>query len=464
MSQDRETGAPVQSGTRPPSIRSNSLARLLSNGARLAVGLVSATVTARWLGPADKGTLSSLLFVGILLTYGSSLGLGDAAVVLRGQRFTSLQNAISTSLVPALCASLVGVAVLWIVAIAAEWSAIYPAVLVGSFLIPVSVLAYVLTAFENARERLVFTSAVSATRVVIETGAVLILVATLGLGILGGVLAALLGALTSLVLVSISLGTSGYSLRPKIDRAYLQRALRFGLVNEGAFLLAATSERLDLLIVYAITTERSAGIYAVALTLSSVAAYAPTALTAAAFPRLALLDRNEASLLTARIARLTVAAGGLTAIALALCSHVLIPSLFGDEFESSVAPTLILLLNAVPASLLWALTRAASAQGSPRAYWISYGTNLAAMVALDLLLIPSYGAVGAALGSLIATLGGLAVCLVSYSRQPGAMPLRSFIPSLNEVQEMRELMRWIISRERSQPRSEPDESGSSRLG
>src|SRR5437773_1473155 len=81
-----------------PSLRVNSLARLVLEGGRLASGFVSAAITARWLGPAGKGTLSALLFIAALLSYGSTMGLGEAVTVMIGRAETNLDRSVSRSL------------------------------------------------------------------------------------------------------------------------------------------------------------------------------------------------------------------------------------------------------------------------------------------------------------------------------------------------------------------------------
>src|SRR5215218_8856337 len=68
-------------GTVPPSLAVNSVSRLTADVVGLVLAMVAAVVTARWLGPAGKGVLSTLTFLAGLFVVACTAGLGDAAVV-----------------------------------------------------------------------------------------------------------------------------------------------------------------------------------------------------------------------------------------------------------------------------------------------------------------------------------------------------------------------------------------------
>lgn len=426
-----------------PSVRRNSIARLVSDGSRLVVGLVAASITARWLGPAGKGTLSTLLYISVLLTYASSLGLADAAIVMKGKG-VPLQRAISASVLPVMFAACGAVVVLWGVAIIAEWRPIYPAVAIASLLIISGSFLYLFIGFQDASQDMVLTSAVSVVRIVLEAIGLLIFIVAFGLDIFGGILAAFIAASIALGLLYRSLRSFGFSLRPHADWSYLRAALRFGAVNEGAFLLVALSERLDLLIVYALANEREAGIYAIALTIGGIVSYAPAALTNAAFPRMAHLPDADALALTARVTRLTVTVSLLGAVAGFLTIPFIIPLLFGPDFSPSVRPTLILLINAILWSAGWSLARATAAQGHSHVYIAAFGAHVATMVALDVLLIGRYGASGAAVGAVGGSTVGLVVCLAWYVRWSGIETLRTFVPTPRDVKDVLEFPQTIL--------------------
>jgi O-antigen/teichoic acid export membrane protein len=403
-------------------------------GTKTVLGFATAVMTARWLGPAGKGTLSSLLFLAAILTYVSSLGLGDAAVVLTKGRMEDLRIAAGSTIPFILCVSILASATFWIVGDIADWK-ITHSLIAASVLLPLLTLAYVVTAFHNAQEHLVLTSRAIIITSVLEAVGLIVLIGILGLGILGGVLAAIAGAIGGLLVMLPSLARAGVSLRPRIDASYLRRAFRFGVVNESAYLLLALTQRLDMLLVYAIGGEAPAGRYAVSLSLSQVTLYAAGAVVFASYPRLASLSAEESLRLTTRLARLNGTATLLICIPVAAVIPVVIHFFFGPAYVAAIPATLILLLSAYPSSLQWLLCRSASARGRPWIYFRSFGATLILMVVLDSILVPRVGTTGAAIGFVLATLAGLMIVLVWYRRHEG-LKLRDLLPRMGDVAEL----------------------------
>jgi O-antigen/teichoic acid export membrane protein len=259
---------------------------------------------------------------------------------------------------------------------------------------------------------------------IVEIGVGLVLLVLLmvvfDLRILGGVLAAVGGSLASVILYAASLRSAGYSLKPVWDRGYLLAGLRMGVVLEVTYLLMILAQRLDLLLVYTLSDEASAGLYSVALTIGQIAAYAAGSLIAATFPRLANTPADRSAPLIFRSSRLCLAAATTSAVLLAAMIPWLIPFAFGDAFGGAVRPTLILLIGGTVWSEQWLLARAAAAKGRSLVSLGSLGATVASMLVLDALLIPAHGIVGAAIGSVIANVCGLIVGLWWFRREIGA--------------------------------------------
>lgn len=440
-----EQPASISADTELPrrtTIRRNSLARLMAIGTKTALGFATAVLTARWLGPSGKGTLSTLLFLTAILTYVSSLGLGDAAVVLTRGRVDDLRVAAATTTPFIFLASVAASATFWIVGIFATWTGIKSSLIAASVLLPLLTLVYVVTAFHNAQEHLVLTSRATVINSVFEAAALVLFIVVLNLGILGGILAAIAGAIAALVVLIPPLSRAGISLRPSFHRNYLARALRFGAVNESAFLLVALSQRLDMLIVYAIAGEAPAGRYAIALSVSQLTSYGAGAVIFAAFPRLASLSPDDSLQLTTRLARLTGTATILSCILTAAITPILIPLFFGPGFRAAVPPALILLLGALPWSLQRLLCLSASAQERPWIYFRSFGSSLIMMVVLDLILVPRIGTTGAAIGFVLATIFGSAICVDWYRRHRG-LRVRDLIPRSGDAREVAGIIRTL---------------------
>lgn len=428
-----------------PSLRRNATARLIANGSRTVIGLVTATITARALGPSGKGTLSTLLFITVVLSYVCSMGLGHSSVVLAGRQRASRSELLAVSLAPTLVASVLGVAALWLVAWVADWRGIAPAVTVASGLVVVSTVSYLLGFFHLSLERLVWTSVVAVVQLAVDLAGLVLFVVVLDLGVLGGVLASFIAVTTSAGLLWISLGSKGFSFVPRWDAELLRKAILMGILLEASVVLGALAQRVDLVLVYSLVDEAAAGRYAVALTLGQLSGYAAGALVTAVFPRLANFEPTEAAALTLRASRTSLALVLLSGILLAPAIPILVPMMFGGEFSDAIGPALLLLLGAVPFSVQGVLTRAAAALGSPSIPFLSYGTTLVTMILLDFLLIPWAGTIGAAAASVAASASGLAICLLWFRRRfPGT--LRDLLPRQGDFVEVISFLGHLLKR------------------
>jgi O-antigen/teichoic acid export membrane protein len=101
----------------------------------------------------------------------------------------------------------------------------------------------------------------------------------------------------------------------------------------------------------------------------------------------------------------------------ALLGPVLLPLVFGAAFDDSVTPFLWLLPGALGFAAIVVFSNALVAGSSPG--WSSAGplVSLVVGIALDLILIPRFGATGAAAAASAAFLAGGLVSLVAFRRR-----------------------------------------------
>lgn len=417
---------------RPPSLIRSSAARFLADAAGVTSSLVASIITARALGPDGKGLFSTLTFLTAMVVHVFSAGLGDAAIVFVGQKKATLQQALSSTLGASLCSAVVGMVVLWVgclVAFSDDWADIRNAAVISCLGLPVFLCAYQLSYLLSAQERIPASSAVIAIMNTCTTFGLAVFVAGLGLFITGGALAGAVGAASGLILAATLIRRSGLSLRPSWDSRYLAGALRYGPAIAASNLVSIMLQRADLLLVYALAGSRAAGHYSVGLTIGSLVALLPLAISNATFPRIAKLPDEEATELMVRTCRLGIAAAAVGAVLMLVVTPVLVPLLFGRKFLPAVGPTLILVPSGLIWSAQWLLSRAWAARGRPSLLMTSFGASLAVMVPLDLLAIPRLGLVGAAIVSLVAPAIGLAICFRTYRRWSGwPYPTMAFAP------------------------------------
>lgn len=445
MSAPVSTEAPVVTEpVRSSTLFGGSFMRFASDCSGVVLGTVSAIITARVLGPAGKGTLAALTFVTILVIQCCTLGLGDAAVVRIGQAKASAQEALSSSLLLVLVASLAGAGIVLaysVLQLPVRDAGIWSAVGVACLTVVIASVGQLLIFMVYAHQRIIAASMLALVMSTTTTLAVVVFCVVFHLQVLGGALASLIAAALGFAVAARILSRHALSLRPRFSAAYLHPALRFGLRVQVANVLAYSSARVDLLLVYALATHRVAGLYSVALTLGTITGFVAIAFSYASFPRMASMPEAEALELTAEMARLAALLGAVLAAVLTMGLSTIIGVLLGSAYDGAFVPGVVLLLGNVLWGVQWLLSRALAARGDPGLLMRSFLANLVTMLALDLILIPVAGAIGAAVGALVAPAVGLALCLLAYRRR--GVPPASFVPRVSDGRRLWDFVRQL---------------------
>jgi O-antigen/teichoic acid export membrane protein len=437
---DTAPGSPPELGVVPdpnaqlrqPSLTRNSAARFLADIAGLVFGVISGVITARGLGPTGKGLFSTLTLLASILMWVCCMGLGDAAIVMVGQKRATIQQALSVTITAGLCLSCLGAALLWgsaILAFENDWGEVRTAAIIACGALPISVLGTQLGFLLSAQERVVAHSAVAATTAVMTSVGLILFIGLIPLSIAGGIVANLVGAGAGLGLAWWCLRRSGLSFRPRFDRGYLFPALRYGMSVAVSYVVTLMFLRVDLLLTYSLAGPRAAGHYSVALALSGLVSLLPVAISSGTFPRLTAVDEVRAQQLVAQASRYGVAAALTAGLILLAAVPVGVPVLFGRAFAPAVGPALILLVSSILWSSQWVLSRAHAARGQPGLLLGSFLLGLVVMCGMDFFLIPRFGITGTALAAVAGPAFGLLLCLFSYHRSPSwTLPLSAYFP------------------------------------
>lgn len=250
-------------------------------------------------------------------------------------------------------------------------------------------------------------------------------------------------ALTSLVLFWYAARRlSGFG-RP--DLALARRSLAFGLRSHAGRIMLLGNYRLDQWLLGAISGSRQLGLYSIAVSWAEVLFYLPTALAAVQRPDLVRAARENASRHAAAVFRAAVILTALLAAGLIVAAPILCVTVFGEEFRGSIDDLRVLALGAFGVVALKQLGNALTAQRRPTLASIAIGVGFISTVALDLLLIPRYGGLGAALASTLSYLaGGLAVVVI-FSRALRISPL-ALVPRMADVAGLLRILRDLARR------------------
>jgi parallel beta-helix repeat protein len=198
----------------------------------------------------------------------------------------------------------------------------------------------------------------------------------------------------------------------------------YGVRAQVGGVLLLLNLRLDFAVLGLLTGPSVVGVYAIASKFAELLRLVSLALTYVLYPSYARAGpaaaARRARALAPRAAAVTLAA----ALPLAAVAGLLLPALYGPAFAAAVTPTRILLLGLAPEGAAAVATAFLYGVGRPGLNSMAMGAGVAVTVALDLALIPSLGASGAAWASTAAYLTSTAMLLVWFRRTADPRPAR----------------------------------------
>ncbi len=207
--------------------------------------------------------------------------------------------------------------------------------------------------------------------------------------------------------------------RPRVvaagARAFAVLLPGFGAVS----LLSALEYQIDVILLSLLRSPAEVGIYSSAATIMYIAALAPQAYRAAIFPefvRLRERPRELAQAVRRAVSRMTGLGLALGLAGALLAPHV-IPLIFGEKFALAVPVIRVLIWNIVFMCANVPLVRYLMATGRERDVWRALLTSALLNTAANLLLIPPYGALGAAVARLASSAVFTAIVGVLARRQ-----------------------------------------------
>jgi O-antigen/teichoic acid export membrane protein len=391
----------------PPRMRFVSVVwRLTSANALIAVlALVTSPILARALGPSGRGELAAIFTVLTLAPWITDLGL--TAYLTRERARGEDAGLLLGSVMPlAVAGSVIGVAAAIPVAhlLGQGREDVIFFLEIGLLTLPVGVFIGTLYGLLVGEERW---------RVIVGArvlNAALPAAAIVGLSLVGAVT---VPHVAIAYLVTTIVGNAPYLLalrrsRPwKFRRKVSVEALAFGVKSWLATVAITANARLDQLFMAGLVSSTQLGLYALAVTLSSVSSSLVGAVSNAVFPRIAL---GEAQL-GARACRLSMAMVLVFNLLIGASSPFLVPVVFGADFSGAVPMLLILLVASVCAVGVQILTSIVTAGGDPAATARAQGVGLAITIPGLVFLLPSFGGIGAAWISLASYTASLIIVL-----------------------------------------------------
>jgi O-antigen/teichoic acid export membrane protein len=415
-------------------VGANSLRMLGSQIVGNAGYFVSVLVLARGLAPHDRGAVAFVTVSALVISSLASFGATQATKVFVARRPAARARLLSNVILVSACGGLTGggIACGALIAVgearpSSVGSVELAAIIAGA---TAGAIALAAAAFLEGSSRFVSYSRVLAAGPWVYALLVGALVAGPGLTVGRAVIAWVAAqAVAAVVLSGVAMHGVGFG-RP--DGRLIRESMRFGVRAWLGGLAHLLNARVDQVLLGLLASQAALGTYAVAVNGSEILFYVPSAVATALLPAVAGSATAAGIERTLRVFRAVMIVTAVAVIVAAALGPVLLPLVFGSAYAGSVEPFLWLLPSAFGFTASAVFSNALLASGAPALSSVGPVVSLTIGVALDLVLMPSLGAVGAAIAASAALLCGGTAAAVAYGVRAGFRPA-ALIPRRADV-------------------------------
>jgi O-antigen/teichoic acid export membrane protein len=367
------------------------------------ISIIYGFIFARLVGPAGKGEYYLLVLVPatalvfIQLGLPSALGYYAARSQTRGILLKALVLAIGLSAV-----AIAVVVALYPILSETVLRGLDPVLVAAAMLsLPLLAIATFTTGILTSLKAVRWYTAVQVTQAVASVGLVIVVVGLLGYGVAGAIGIYLFAA--AILMVGGVVGVRRAVRTVTSPSAVSFRELfRYGIPLYPGSITTFLSYRVDAYLIALLITDPSTalGFYSLAVTLAEMVLLVPTAVSWVLFPHVAGSERDDADRAVLVVTRVTLLATATAAIAFSPVATILV-YVGLPAFTASLPAYYVLMPGAVAMSVT--KTAGGYVAGLGRTGTVSAVTITAAVVNIvaNVVLIPVFGIVGAALASLI---------------------------------------------------------------
>jgi O-antigen/teichoic acid export membrane protein len=410
------------------------------------MGVVSGVILARWLGPHDRGILALVLLLPSTVLTLVKLGVSQATVFFINRKEATVDQVASNSVILAILLGVLSSAVVLVLrdnllhrvlSDVPTW-----ALLLALVRVPLLLLDNYLYSVLQATGQFGLYNR----RLLQSEGLRLLLVAIFVMGLDLGLPAAV-ATYTFIGFVNIAWLMLNMSetirFSPALDIDLLQRMLAFGIRSYVQVVTAHLLLRIDVYMVQAFLGPAQTAFYALALHFTELVLEVPQAIGLVLYPRLASLDEAEIHRLTAQTCRRTLMVTVPAAAALALLGPWVITLWYGKPYAPAGAPLPWAAVGVAAMSIFVIITRDFTARQKQRVNTVAGLLALIANVALNVVLIPVQGIVGAALATAVAYSGACVILITFFLRESGKRWPDVLVPTRDDVAYFRGIARRV---------------------
>lgn len=411
------------------------------NLAAMVAILLTNVVLSRGLGPAGYGIFTSLLAVLMVSTSLVQLGISKSAVYHIGQQVFSRRMVVNGVLTLWILTSVSGIIISLIsVAVIRNPNFSLPMVIAAVFLIPFFLgniyLSGVFLGLDEIRRSnfLYYTPAVFT----LVFSALMVFV--FKLGVVGAIVAALLGGLLTFLVAVVQLHRR-FGIGVPAPRNVLFSLGKLGFVYALSHTLLKLNYKADVLLLQKMCPAAEVGFYSLGVSVTEQLWMIPFAMGLVLMSRTANdRDQELAGRRTALLLKTGLTMGVLGALFLWLLAPLLVPLIFGAPYLASVPVVRAILPGIVIFIVFRLLESHLAGMGKPHLALWALVPSLALNMGLNLWLIPRYGALGAAWATNISYAIAATVYVAIYTKTLRISLFDLFVPTRHDLEKVKQLL------------------------
>jgi O-antigen/teichoic acid export membrane protein len=424
------------------------VAMFLIQVAQAAIGLFNGFLLARLIGPTGKGEYYLLVFLPTTIMVLIQLGLPQAITYYSARSQTRGLMAKAVVLTMALSVPAMVVTAGLIPSMQATFldGLETNAILLGLCVLPLLVSSTLTTGVVVGRQDVKWLAAVRISQALVATVLIVVLVGVLGLGVAGALAAFLVTSLAEAAASFIAAQRVGARV-PRPETVSYRALFAYGLPLYPGSLTYFFGYRIDVYLLAWLLADAAAplGYYSMAVSMAELVFFVPNAVSSLFFTQVAGSAREDVDREVNRVSRVTLLVTVTAALALvpvaAVLIHVVLPA-----FVPALPALYILLPGVVMISNTKVLGGYLNGLGLTGVTSVIHVTAFVINVAVNLLLIPTFGILGAAAASLVS----YSVSSVMFSlavRHHAKVPLHSlWIPTRGDVRFTALMMATLLNR------------------
>ena len=416
--------SPMASTSATASLQRRTLGVFTTNVVVLGIGYVGSIILARFLGADGRGLVAVILTATAVLAGFGGVGTHEAAMYYASRRVRRRPYVLGNGLVHAAGLLVVSIVVAYL-AMGELQRHVAPRYderiwLLAGLLVPSYYVFDLVSSMLAAEGAFRLRNQLNVTARITTTLATLAIVGWLGWGVAGALLASAPALLVPAIGGMPHIARHGIAFSRTVHAA----SLRYGARAQVGSILHFLNARFDVLLLSAFASLATVGAYAVAQLVAELVLLFPMALGYVLRPQVAA--RTTGDSLSRAAMRLNGTLGAICVLLVLTAGPPMIIFGYGPGFHAALVPFLIL----VPG--MWFLSTGAlvqdalSGRGRPGLASLLAGGEVLITVGLDLLLIPRYGAIGGAIGSVCAYVFYGVASIVAISRLDDA-PARTLL-------------------------------------